>query len=122
MFKHRLAWPLVTLLLLLAVNAAFNPSFLHLEWRSGHLYGSLIDILNRAAPLVLVSLGMTLVIATRGIDISVGAVVAIAVGAAPASGGGYQRLYVDHVLQADEGCDFDFLVGCRGAAVPRHSH
>lgn len=40
---------------------------------------------------------------------------------APASGG-YQRLYIDHVLQADEGCDFDFLVGCRGAAVPRHSH
>ena len=75
---HRLTWPLVTLFLLLAVNTAFNPSFLHLEWREGHLYGSLIDILNRAAPLVLVSLGMTLVIATRGIDISVGAVVAIA--------------------------------------------
>ncbi len=37
-------------------------------------------------------------------------------------GSGYQRLYVDHVLQADEGCDFDFLVGCRGAAVPKHSH
>jgi L-arabonate dehydrase len=36
--------------------------------------------------------------------------------------GGYQRLYIDHVLQADEGCDLDFLVGCRGAAVPRHSH
>lgn len=36
--------------------------------------------------------------------------------------GGYRRLYVDHVLQADEGCDFDFLVGCRGSAVPRHSH
>jgi len=42
--------------------------------------------------------------------------------AAGVQGGGYQRLYVDHVLQADEGCDFDFLVGCRGAAVPRHSH
>ncbi len=40
----------------------------------------------------------------------------------PGMPGGYQRLYVDHVLQADEGCDFDFLVGCRGAAVPRHSH
>jgi L-arabonate dehydrase len=40
----------------------------------------------------------------------------------PPEGGGYQRLYVDHVLQADEGCDLDFLVGCRGAAVPRHSH
>src|SRR3954471_24556022 len=75
--RHPLAWPLVTLFLLLAINAAFNPSFLHVEVRSGHLYGSLIDILNRAAPLVLVSLGMTLVIATRGIDISVGAAVAI---------------------------------------------
>uniref|UniRef100_UPI0016685FA3 dihydroxy-acid dehydratase domain-containing protein n=1 Tax=Pseudomonas asuensis TaxID=1825787 RepID=UPI0016685FA3 len=37
-------------------------------------------------------------------------------------GGGYRKLYVDHVLQADEGCDFDFLVGCRGSEVPRHSH
>jgi len=40
----------------------------------------------------------------------------------PADTGGYRQLYVGHVLQADEGCDFDFLVGCRGAAVPRHSH
>ncbi len=76
--RHHLAWPLITLVLLLIVNTVFNSSFLHLEWREGHLYGSLIDILNRAAPLVLVSLGMTMVIATRGIDISVGAVVAIA--------------------------------------------
>jgi L-arabonate dehydrase len=38
------------------------------------------------------------------------------------SKGGYRRLYVNHVLQADEGCDFDFLVGCRGSEVPRHSH
>ncbi|UGQ49082.1 IlvD/Edd family dehydratase [Massilia endophytica] len=35
---------------------------------------------------------------------------------------GYAQLYVDHVLQADQGCDFDFLVGTRGAAVPKHSH
>jgi len=41
--------------------------------------------------------------------------------AAPADGG-YRKLYVDHVLQADEGCDLDFLVGSRGHAVPRHSH
>jgi len=40
----------------------------------------------------------------------------------PADGAGYRKLYVEHVLQADEGCDFDFLVGCRGAAVPAHSH
>ncbi len=35
---------------------------------------------------------------------------------------GYQKLYFDTVLQADEGADLDFLQGCRGAAVPRHSH
>jgi L-arabonate dehydrase len=35
---------------------------------------------------------------------------------------GYQSLYVQHVLQADDGVDFDFLVGCRGAGVPRNSH
>ena len=35
---------------------------------------------------------------------------------------GYQRLYVDHVLQADEGADLDFLAGSRGSAVGRHSH
>ncbi|RDJ98894.1 IlvD/Edd family dehydratase [Paraburkholderia lacunae] len=40
----------------------------------------------------------------------------------PADASGYRHLYVEHVLQADQGCDFDFLVGCRGAEVPRHSH
>jgi len=35
---------------------------------------------------------------------------------------GYAGLYLEHVLQADEGCDFDFLVGCRGSEVPKHSH
>jgi dihydroxy-acid dehydratase len=36
--------------------------------------------------------------------------------------GGYQQLYRDHVTQADKGADFDFLLGCRGAGVPRESH
>jgi dihydroxyacid dehydratase/phosphogluconate dehydratase len=39
-----------------------------------------------------------------------------------AGSSGYERLYVDHVLQADRGCDFDFLIGKRGAHVPRQSH
>jgi len=85
---HRLFWPACTLLLLLAVNAVFNPGFWQLQWRDGHLYGSVIDILNRAAPLAVVSLGMTLVIATRGIDISVGAVVAISAAVAALMIGG----------------------------------
>ena len=75
---HALFWPSVTLALLLVASSLFNASFLTLAWRDGHLYGSVIDILNRAAPLMVVSLGMTLVIAVRGLDISVGAVVAIA--------------------------------------------
>ncbi len=75
---HPLARPLGALVVLLAVAAVFVPGFLHLEIKEGHLYGNLVDILHRAAPLMLAALGMTLVIATRGIDVSVGAVVAIA--------------------------------------------
>ena len=40
----------------------------------------------------------------------------------PPMAGGYQRLYFDHVLQADTGADLDFLVGCRGHVVARESH
>jgi L-arabonate dehydrase len=40
----------------------------------------------------------------------------------PVAQGGYQKLYIDHVMQADQGADFDFLVGCRGAEIPRESH
>jgi L-arabonate dehydrase len=41
---------------------------------------------------------------------------------APAMASGYQKMYVDHVMQASEGADLDFLRGCRGAAIPRESH
>jgi len=86
--QHPLFWPVITLALLLVVSALFQPSFLALTWRDGHLYGSVIDILNRAAPLMVVSLGMTLVIAVRGLDISVGAVVAISAAVAALLVGG----------------------------------
>ena len=35
---------------------------------------------------------------------------------------GYQKMYIDHVMQADKGADLDFLVGRRGSEVKRHSH
>ena len=35
---------------------------------------------------------------------------------------GYYRLYIDHVMQADRGCDFDFLTGSSGSIVDRESH
>ncbi|MEP7311369.1 MAG: ABC transporter permease [Pseudomonadota bacterium] len=72
-----LFWPVAALALLMLANGLFNPGFLELQWRDGHLYGNLIDIANRAAPLALAAMGMTLVIAVRGLDISVGAVMAI---------------------------------------------
>lgn len=73
------AWPqLVALLLILPINALVSPGFFDVSIQDGRLFGSLIDILNRAAPVALLTLGMTLVIATRGIDLSVGAVMAIA--------------------------------------------
>ena len=40
----------------------------------------------------------------------------------PAMHSGYWKLYIDHVLQADEGADLDFLRGMRGAAVPKDNH
>jgi len=40
----------------------------------------------------------------------------------PAPASGYVHMYHRHVLQADQGVDLDFLVGCRGSAVPRESH
>jgi len=77
MTRHRLFWPVVLLIGLALSNLLFTPSFFSLQVKQGHLYGSIIDILRLVAPLVLVSLGMTVVIATRGIDLSVGSVVAI---------------------------------------------
>lgn len=74
---HQLFRPLAALACLLLIDLFAIPGFFHLEIKEGHLYGSLVDIINRAAPLMLTALGMTLVIATRGIDISVGAVVAL---------------------------------------------
>jgi dihydroxy-acid dehydratase len=40
----------------------------------------------------------------------------------PPMDSGYWKLYIDHVLQADEGVDLDFLVGKRGSQVPRDNH
>jgi len=75
--RGRLAWPLVALVALLAANTISTHDFLSVQVRDGHLFGAPIDILRNGAPLLLVSLGMTIVIATRGIDLSVGAVLAI---------------------------------------------
>src|SRR5438876_11257538 len=71
-------WPLVALAALLLFNGLFTEGFARSPFKDAHVYGSLVDILKLSSPVMLVSLGMTLIIATAGVDLSVGAVVAIA--------------------------------------------
>ena len=71
-------WPLAALLIILLFNLLFTPGFFELEIKDGRLTGSLMDLLKRASPRLIIALGMTLVIATEGIDISVGSIAAIA--------------------------------------------
>ena len=86
--RRSMFWPLAILGLLLLFNLATNPQFFSLTVTGGHLYGSLIDILNRASSLMIIAMGLTLVIATHGIDISVGSIVAISGAVAAALIGG----------------------------------
>ncbi|MDU7481140.1 MAG: galactofuranose ABC transporter, ATP-binding protein YtfT [Hafnia alvei] len=85
----RLRWPtgmpqIVALVVVLLVDSVVANNFFSIHIQDGRLFGSLIDILNRCAPVALLAIGMTLVIATGGIDLSVGAVMAIS-GATAAS-------------------------------------
>ncbi|MFP3545952.1 ABC transporter permease [Rhizobium sp. SIMBA_035] len=80
----RLAPQLIALAVILLLNFIMFPQFFNVVIQNDRLYGSLIDVLNRGAPVALLAIGMTLVIATKGIDLSVGAVIAIC-GAAAAS-------------------------------------
>lgn len=75
--RKRLFWPILVLLMVLIFDMLFIEGFLRIEIKNGNLYGRIIDIVNRASSLVILAVGMTLVIATGGIDISVGSVVAI---------------------------------------------
>lgn len=73
----RLAPQLIALAVILLLNFIMFPRFFNVVVQNDRLYGSLIDVLNRGAPVALLAIGMTLVIATKGIDLSVGAVIAI---------------------------------------------
>src|SRR5919107_2082937 len=69
---------IAALLVVFLVNWLVFRDFFAVRLQDGRLFGSIIDVLNRGAPVAILALGMTLVIATRGIDLSVGAVMAIA--------------------------------------------
>ncbi|WP_174803229.1 ABC transporter permease [Martelella limonii] len=81
---------LITLAVLVALVSLFFPSFLQIDYSGGRFVGPVIDVLKRGAPVALLAIGMTLVVATRGIDLSVGTVIAIAGAMAAATiGAGY---------------------------------
>jgi galactofuranose transport system permease protein len=73
----KVRWVLLILGIVLALNWLFSPGFFRVLVKDGRLYGSLIDIVDRAAPVMLLTLGMSLVIATGGVDLSVGAIMAM---------------------------------------------
>jgi simple sugar transport system permease protein len=76
--ESRLFFPLLALAIILILDGIFIPGFFNLQMRDGDLYGRMIDILRNASTVMVLAVGMTLVIATGGIDLSVGAVMAIA--------------------------------------------
>lgn len=75
---YKIIWPILALAILYLFNLIVMPNFFRVEIINGHLYGNLVDVLNRGTPLIIMAIGMTLVIAKEGIDISVGSVLAIA--------------------------------------------
>src|SRR5205809_7410990 len=78
--ESRLFWPLAAWAFILVFDAIFIPGFFKIGIQDGHLYGNLIDVLNNGAPLMSVAIGMTMVVATGGVDLSAGAVIAISAG------------------------------------------
>ena len=75
--ESKLFFPIAALTIILIFDLLFIPNFFRITFQQGHLYGSLIDILRNSIPVVALSIGMTLVIATGGVDLSVGAIMAI---------------------------------------------
>jgi len=76
MTENRLFFPLIALALILLIDLIIVPGFFRMEIRNGNLYGNLIDVLRNGSVVALLAIGMTLVIATGGVDLSVGAIMA----------------------------------------------
>jgi ribose/xylose/arabinose/galactoside ABC-type transport system permease subunit len=76
--ESRLFFPILALVIILLVDLILIPGFFKFQVRGSNLYGSLIDIFRNGSTVAILAIGMTLVIATGGIDLSVGAIMAIA--------------------------------------------
>lgn len=70
--------PLAALALLVALSAWLTPGFASFELRDGAVHGAMLDVVRHGSKVAILAVGMSLVVATRGVDLSVGAVMAIA--------------------------------------------
>ena len=80
LLRSPILWGVVATILLLAINVAKDPTYLAITVnpQNGNLVGNLVDIIRAAAPILMIAVGMCLVIATGGIDLSVGSIMCVA--------------------------------------------
>lgn len=76
-FGHRAVWPLAALAVILIVDGIIAPDFFSIRIVQGRLFGSVIDVVYRGMPPAMIALGMAIVIGTKGIDLSVGSIIAV---------------------------------------------
>jgi simple sugar transport system permease protein len=78
--RQQYFWGITAILVLLGFNLIKNPNYLAVTINptTGNLSGNLIDILRASAPILMIAVGMALVIATGGIDLSVGSLMVVA--------------------------------------------
>ncbi|MFI6262467.1 ABC transporter permease [Micromonospora sp. NPDC051006] len=80
LIRRQYFWGIIAIVLLLLVNVVKDPAFLAVSVNSlnGNLVGNLVDILRASAPILMIAVGMSLVVATGGIDLSVGSLMVVA--------------------------------------------
>ena len=77
--RSKITWAVIAEILILIVCLIIRPDFFSISYQPSNrmLYGNLIDIINRSAEITIIGMGMTMVIALGGTDLSVGALVAV---------------------------------------------
>ena len=77
--RSKITWAAIAEILILIVCLIVRPDFFNISYQpsTGMLYGSIIDIINRSSEITIIAMGMTLVLALGGTDLSVGALVAV---------------------------------------------
>ena len=106
-------WGLIAIIALLVLNVLKDPNYLavSINTGNGHLVGNVIDILRASAPILMIAVGMTLVIATGGIDLSVGSVMAVS--------GAVSMVFLKQAGQSDS---VGVALGAIGLALLTHHH